>query len=99
LGCAGNVGAGFRGAGLVGAGFVGAGFAGTGLAGAGFPGTGLTGTLPAESVAARVVSPGGFKESPGIASESRGGGSGTTNVPTTFPLTPVTFRTPRISTT
>jgi hypothetical protein len=82
-------GAGFVGAGFAGAGFVGAGFVGVGFAGAGFAGT--------ESRPVRVVSVPFRSESAG-ASVSRGGGSGITSVPTTSPETPVTFRTPRIST-
>ena len=78
--------------GLAGAGFVGAGFAGAGLVGVGLAGPGLAG-----AGFARVVSPPCRSESV-AAVVSRGGGSGITSVPTTSPETPVTFRTPRIST-
>jgi hypothetical protein len=75
----------------VGFGLAGAGFAGAGFAGAGFVGVGLVGPGFARVVSrCRNVSAG--------ASVSRAGGSGITSVPTTSPGTPVTFRTPRIST-
>ena len=78
---------GLLGAGLVGVGLVGAGLAGVDEGALGFAGSAFP---RAESA--------GASESPGAASVSRVGGSGTTSAPTTSPVTPVTFRTPRIST-